>query len=77
MLTDLLIFQSRHEQQVTKLVVTQDDSLLFAADHVGYICVYDIKEFAISNEQKSLKSNDLFFLLRNPMILNCDSKDFI
>ncbi|KAK2831691.1 hypothetical protein Q7C36_016777 [Tachysurus vachellii] len=47
---------SRHEQQVTKLVVTQDDSLLFAADHVGYICVYDIKEFAISNEQKSLKT---------------------
>ncbi|KAK3531893.1 hypothetical protein QTP70_034402 [Hemibagrus guttatus] len=47
---------SRHEQQVTKLVVTQDDHLLFAADHVGYICVYDIKECAITNEQKPPKT---------------------
>ncbi|XP_058269068.1 WD repeat-containing protein on Y chromosome [Hemibagrus wyckioides] len=47
---------SRHEQQVTKLVVTQDDRLLFAADHVGYIYVYDIKECAITNEQKPPKT---------------------
>ncbi|KAM9468399.1 cilia- and flagella-associated protein 337 [Clarias gariepinus] len=47
---------SRHQQQITKLVVTQDDRLLFAADHVGYICVYDIEECAITHKQTPPKS---------------------
>ncbi|KAF7700317.1 hypothetical protein HF521_003275 [Silurus meridionalis] len=47
---------SRHQQQVTKLAVTQDDRLLFAADHIGYVCVYDIKDCAITHEQNHPKT---------------------
>ncbi|XP_037402683.1 WD repeat-containing protein on Y chromosome [Pygocentrus nattereri] len=43
---------SRLQQQITKLAVTQDDCLLFAADHVGYIYVYDIEQCALTREQK-------------------------
>ncbi|KAL6471410.1 hypothetical protein MHYP_G00200600 [Metynnis hypsauchen] len=43
---------SRLQQQITKLAVTQDDCLLFAADHVGYIYVYDIEQCALTLEQK-------------------------
>ncbi|XP_072548045.1 cilia- and flagella-associated protein 337 [Salminus brasiliensis] len=43
---------SRLQQQITKLAVTQDDGLLFAADDVGYIYVYDIKHCALTLQQK-------------------------
>ncbi|XP_036453237.1 WD repeat-containing protein on Y chromosome [Colossoma macropomum] len=43
---------SRLQQQITKLAVTQDERLLFAADHVGYIYVYDIEQCALTLEQK-------------------------
>lgn len=69
-IVDSFFFQSRHQKQVTKLVVTKDDRLLFAADHVGYICVYDIKECGISQKQKAPKSIALFCLLWNAAILS-------
>ncbi|XP_062873393.1 WD repeat-containing protein 64 [Trichomycterus rosablanca] len=46
---------SRLQQQITKLDVTQDDRLLFAADQTGYVYVYNIKECALSPEQKPQK----------------------
>ncbi|KAI7801017.1 putative WD repeat-containing protein on Y chromosome-like [Triplophysa rosa] len=46
-------FQDSHsKQQIVKLALTQDDSLLFTADHVGFISVYDVKEYALHPEQK-------------------------
>ncbi|XP_051521458.1 WD repeat-containing protein on Y chromosome [Myxocyprinus asiaticus] len=45
-------FQASHlKQQIMKLALTQDDSLLFTADHVGYIDVYNIKQYALQPEQ--------------------------
>ncbi|XP_066517202.1 cilia- and flagella-associated protein 337 isoform X2 [Hoplias malabaricus] len=46
---------SRLEQQITKLAVTQDECLLLAADHVGYVCVYDIQQSALTFQQKPPK----------------------
>ncbi|TRY54106.1 hypothetical protein DNTS_031156, partial [Danionella cerebrum] len=45
-------FQASHlQQQVVKLALTQDDSLLFTADHVGFISVYCVKHYALGFEQ--------------------------
>uniref|UniRef100_A0A4W4H8A3 WD40 repeat domain 95 n=1 Tax=Electrophorus electricus TaxID=8005 RepID=A0A4W4H8A3_ELEEL len=51
-----LLLQSRFQQEITKLAVTQDDCLLFAADHIGYVYVYDIKDCGLTLEQKLPKS---------------------
>ncbi|XP_073779939.1 cilia- and flagella-associated protein 337 isoform X1 [Danio rerio] len=45
-------FQASHlQQQITKLALTQDDSMLFTADHVGFIYVYNVKQYAMGPEQ--------------------------
>ncbi|XP_072433361.1 cilia- and flagella-associated protein 337 [Chiloscyllium punctatum] len=38
---------SKVKSQISSLAVSADDSLLFAADYVGYIYVYSMKDFAI------------------------------
>lgn len=42
---------SQHHQAIMKLALTQDDSMLFTADHVGFISVYDVKQYALEPEQ--------------------------
>lgn len=44
-------FQSRFQQKITKLAKTDKDTLLFAADLIGYIYVYNMENFA--PEQRS------------------------
>ncbi|XP_075053776.1 cilia- and flagella-associated protein 337-like [Mixophyes fleayi] len=38
--------------QVSSLAVTKDNSLMFVADYIGYIYVYDIKDYAIHGPEK-------------------------
>ncbi|XP_077064208.1 cilia- and flagella-associated protein 337 isoform X1 [Siphateles boraxobius] len=42
---------SQHQQPIMKLALMQDDSMLFTADHVGFIYVYDVKQYALGPEQ--------------------------
>ncbi|XP_007889514.1 WD repeat-containing protein on Y chromosome [Callorhinchus milii] len=35
------------QSSITKLAVTEDDSLLYAASHMGFIYVYNIKDYAL------------------------------
>nr|XP_040049453.1 WD repeat-containing protein on Y chromosome [Gasterosteus aculeatus aculeatus] len=42
---------SRFQQKITKMAKTTEDTLLYAADRIGYVYVYDIEKFA--PEQKS------------------------
>ncbi|KAG1951866.1 EF-hand calcium-binding domain-containing protein [Pimephales promelas] len=46
---------SQHQQAIMKLALTQDDSMLFTADHVGFIYVYDVKQYALGPEQNPPK----------------------
>uniref|UniRef100_A0A4W4H4I7 WD40 repeat domain 95 n=1 Tax=Electrophorus electricus TaxID=8005 RepID=A0A4W4H4I7_ELEEL len=55
-----LLLQSRFQQEITKLAVTQDDCLLFAADHIGYVYVYDIKDCGLTLEQKLPKTTNFW-----------------
>jgi len=50
------MFKSQHQQAIMKLALTQDDSMLFTADHVGFIYVYDVKQYAFGPEQNPPKS---------------------
>ncbi|XP_075190056.1 cilia- and flagella-associated protein 337-like [Anomaloglossus baeobatrachus] len=43
---------SRTRCQVSSLAITKDDSLMFVADCIGYIYVYDIKDYAICGAEK-------------------------
>lgn len=45
------IMQSRFQQKITKLAKTDKDTLLYAADQIGYIYVYNMNKY--SPEQKS------------------------
>ncbi|XP_055052839.2 cilia- and flagella-associated protein 337 isoform X1 [Misgurnus anguillicaudatus] len=46
-------FQASHlKQEIVKLALLQDDSLLFTADHAGYISVYNVKKYALQPEAK-------------------------
>lgn len=53
--TPVLIFisilQSRFQQNITKLAKSEKETLLYAADQIGYIFVYNMEQFA--PEQKS------------------------
>ncbi|XP_051719029.1 WD repeat-containing protein 64 [Ctenopharyngodon idella] len=42
---------SQHQQAIMKLALTQDDSVLFTADHFGFIYVYNVKQYALEPEQ--------------------------
>ncbi|KAF4104264.1 hypothetical protein G5714_015251 [Onychostoma macrolepis] len=42
---------SQLQQQILKLALTRDDSMLFTADHVGFIYVYNVKQYALGPEQ--------------------------
>ncbi|XP_016416478.1 WD repeat-containing protein on Y chromosome [Sinocyclocheilus rhinocerous] len=46
---------SQLQQQIVKLALTRDDSMLFTADHVGFIYVYNIKQYALGPEQNPPK----------------------
>eukprot|EP00079_Xenopus_tropicalis_P014991 XP_004912094.2 PREDICTED: WD repeat-containing protein 64-like [Xenopus tropicalis] len=43
---------SRMGSQASSLAVNEDDTLMFAADHTGYIYVYDITEYAMQETEK-------------------------
>ncbi|XP_071379688.1 cilia- and flagella-associated protein 337 [Centroberyx affinis] len=43
---------SKFQQKITKLAKTEGDTLLYAADQIGYIYVYNMEEFALAPEQK-------------------------
>ncbi|KAG9491925.1 hypothetical protein GDO78_000430 [Eleutherodactylus coqui] len=43
---------SRTGYQVSSLAVTKDNSLMFVADYIGYIYVYNIKDYAIQGSEK-------------------------
>ncbi|XP_069812341.1 WD repeat-containing protein on Y chromosome-like [Dendropsophus ebraccatus] len=43
---------SRTGCQVSSLAVTKDNSLMFVADYIGYIYVYNIKDYAIQGPEK-------------------------
>ncbi|XP_049432645.1 WD repeat-containing protein on Y chromosome [Epinephelus fuscoguttatus] len=47
---------SRFQQKITKLAKTEKDTLLYAADRIGYIYVYNMEKFA--PEQKSLRAEN-------------------
>ncbi|KAM6960527.1 cilia- and flagella-associated protein 337 [Aplochiton taeniatus] len=49
---------SRFQHQITKLAVTKDDTLIYAADQVGYIYVYNIKKFALGAEHLPPKTEN-------------------
>ncbi|XP_076833418.1 cilia- and flagella-associated protein 337 [Brachyhypopomus gauderio] len=51
---------SRFQQEITELAVTQDDGLLFAADHIGYVYVYDIKECGLTLEKKTPETTNFW-----------------
>lgn len=38
--------QSRFQQKITKLAKTDKTTLLYAADRIGYIYVYNMEKFA-------------------------------
>ncbi|XP_067220491.1 cilia- and flagella-associated protein 337 [Chanodichthys erythropterus] len=42
---------SQHQQAIVKLALMQDDSMLFTADHFGFIYVYNVKQYALEPEQ--------------------------
>ncbi|KAK9962371.1 hypothetical protein ABG768_007741 [Culter alburnus] len=42
---------SQHQQAIVKLALMQDDSVLFTADHFGFIYVYNVKQYALEPEQ--------------------------
>ncbi|XP_073518596.1 cilia- and flagella-associated protein 337-like isoform X2 [Phyllobates terribilis] len=44
---------SRAGCQVSSLAITKDDSLIFVADCIGYIYVYDIKDYAIRGAEQN------------------------
>ncbi|XP_073439273.1 cilia- and flagella-associated protein 337-like [Dendrobates tinctorius] len=44
---------SRTGCQVSSLAITKDDSLMFVADYIGYIYVYDIKDYAIHGAEQN------------------------
>ncbi len=39
-----------------KLALARDDSMLFTADHVGFIYVYNVKQYALGPEQNPPES---------------------
>ncbi|XP_056417833.1 WD repeat-containing protein on Y chromosome-like isoform X1 [Hyla sarda] len=43
---------SRTGCQVSSLAVTKDNSLMFVADYIGYIYVYNIKDYAVQGPEK-------------------------
>ncbi|XP_042342922.1 WD repeat-containing protein on Y chromosome [Plectropomus leopardus] len=49
---------SRFQQKITKLAKTEKDTLLYAADRIGYIYVYNVEKFA--PEQKSLRADNFW-----------------
>ncbi|XP_050985722.1 WD repeat-containing protein on Y chromosome isoform X1 [Labeo rohita] len=50
-ITSFQASQLQQQQQIVKLALTQDDSMLFTADHVGFIYVYNVKQYALGPEQ--------------------------
>ena len=50
--------QSRFQQKITKLAKTDKTTLLYAADRIGYIYVYNMEKFApkIKSPQGSLNN---------------------
>lgn len=55
------VLQSRFQQKITKLAKTDEGTLLYAADRIGYIYVYNMEQFA--PEQKSPRGQLHFFSL--------------
>nr|XP_019943615.1 PREDICTED: WD repeat-containing protein 49-like [Paralichthys olivaceus] len=49
---------SRFQQKITKLAKTDEDTLLYAADHIGYIYVFNMSKF--SPEQKSPRAENFW-----------------
>ncbi|XP_054462388.1 WD repeat-containing protein 64 [Anoplopoma fimbria] len=49
---------SRFQQKITEMAKTDKDTLVFAADRIGYIYVYNIEKFA--PEQKSLRAENFW-----------------
>ncbi|XP_028817157.1 WD repeat-containing protein on Y chromosome isoform X4 [Denticeps clupeoides] len=49
---------SKFKQQITKLAVSADDSMLYAADQGGYIYIYEITSFALRPIQKAPKTTN-------------------
>ncbi|XP_068441368.1 cilia- and flagella-associated protein 337 isoform X1 [Clinocottus analis] len=49
---------SKFQQKITKLAKMDKDTLLYAADRIGYIYVYNIEKFA--PEQKSLRAENFW-----------------
>nr|XP_020468764.1 WD repeat-containing protein on Y chromosome-like [Monopterus albus]XP_020468765.1 WD repeat-containing protein on Y chromosome-like [Monopterus albus] len=49
---------SRFQQKVTKLAKTDNDTLLYIADQIGYICVYNMEK--ITPEQKSPRAENFW-----------------
>uniref|UniRef100_A0A673JHD6 WD40 repeat domain 95 n=1 Tax=Sinocyclocheilus rhinocerous TaxID=307959 RepID=A0A673JHD6_9TELE len=46
---------TERRKSIVKLALTRDDSMLFTADHVGFIYVYNIKQYALGPEQNPPK----------------------
>uniref|UniRef100_A0A4W3K6E2 WD40 repeat domain 95 n=1 Tax=Callorhinchus milii TaxID=7868 RepID=A0A4W3K6E2_CALMI len=42
-----ILQNTKVQSSITKLAVTEDDSLLYAASHMGFIYVYNIKDYAL------------------------------
>ncbi|XP_070685447.1 cilia- and flagella-associated protein 337 [Pempheris klunzingeri] len=53
---------SRFQQKITKLAKTDKDTLVYAADLIGYIYVYDMEKFA--PEKKSLRACRLLTMIK-------------
>ncbi len=54
-----------------KLALARDDSMLFTADHVGFIYVYNVKQYALGPEQNppESKASPHFVCTTQSMIL--------
>lgn len=63
-----MLFKSRLQEQITKLDVTGDADLLFAADRAGFVYVYNITTCALSLEQKPHEGKGEEFYTKKPNI---------
>uniref|UniRef100_A0A3Q3R584 Uncharacterized protein n=1 Tax=Monopterus albus TaxID=43700 RepID=A0A3Q3R584_MONAL len=66
--------QSRFQQKVTKLAKTDNDTLLYIADQIGYICVYNMEKITpeVLPEMPSLVSSHVSLFWSSLQIVDND-----
>ncbi|KAM3874718.1 cilia- and flagella-associated protein 337 [Diretmus argenteus] len=50
---------SKFQRKITKLAKTEGDTLLYAADHIGYIYVYNMEKCALGRGEKPPRDNQM------------------